>query len=106
MKTDTIKINDKTVILKELPATEGYTTAMRFRKAFAERDADEMRRCLITMLKVCELDLGDGRTSVLDNDLIINQHFNVSELLELQDVLINFNFGFLMDGDHSNSSIE
>lgn len=103
MKTDTKKINGKTVILKELPATEGYTIAMRFRKAFAERDADEMRHCLITMLKVCELDLGDGRTSALDNDLIINQHFNVSELLELQDTLINFNFGFLMGGDHSNS---
>ena len=106
MKTETRTINDKSITIKELPATEGYMTAMRFRQAFSTMDAGEMQHCLLTMLKVCELHLEDGRTCALDNELIINQHFNAAELMELQDVLIRFNFGFLMKGDHSDSLTE
>jgi hypothetical protein len=103
-KTKVIELNGKRVIFNTMPATVGYSVAMRMRVALAddtnEQSAKIMQDCLYAMLKYCKLALEDGREVALDNESFINQHFTSQELIDLQSQLLHFNFGFLMKGDH------
>lgn len=100
MKTETIELGGKKLIMTTAPATVGFEVVMRLRSAYSANSAIEIRDCVFMLLKYCELDLGDGRTIKLDNAEIINQHLSIEDIMDLQDRIIRFNFGFLMKGDH------
>lgn len=109
-KTEKFDLNGKQVTLNSLPATVGYSVAMRIRVALEdstnEKSAKLMQDCLYAMLRYCKFKLEDGREVALDDESFINQHFNTMDLIMLQNKLIAFNFGFLKKGDHSDSSKE
>lgn len=106
MNEKEIKLNDKTLILRTPPATVGYALAMEYKQAVGNKnDADfnKIVPCLLKQLKYCQIKLQDGRCVELDNEEFINQHLTIKDLLELQSILLEFNFGFLTEGDRSDS---
>ena len=104
MEEKIVELEGKKVSVKPAPATVGYEVALRYREAMDKNETVKIQDCLYDLLKYCELDLGDGRKVKLDNKQIINQHFHKPQtLLTLQSVTMEVNFGFLAQGDPSDS---
>lgn len=101
MEEKTIDLNGKRLILKNPPATVGYEIVMDYRNAAS--DPELIKKCFNKQLRYCRLILEDGREAALSNDEFINQHLSVNDLIDLQDKLVMFNFGFLVPGAPSNS---
>lgn len=103
MNEKRINLNDRTIVLKPVPATVGYEIAMRLQPAFATNDTKALIDAVYEQLKYCEIELGDGRKVPMKEKSFIDQHLTIGDVLKLQDEVIRFNFGFLMKGDRSDS---
>jgi len=95
MDTKVITLGGKRFIVKKAPATVAYEVALRYRKAVKNTDVDEMKKCLYTLCKYVDVDLGDGRLVALDNPDFIDQHITcANDLITLQEATVEHNFGF------------
>lgn len=103
MQEKRIELNGRTIILKPVPATVGYEIAMRLVPAFGNNDTQALIDAVYEQLQYCELELGDGRKVLMKEKTFIDQHLTIGDVLKLQDEVIQFNFGFLMKGDRSDS---
>ena len=108
MNEKIIEVEARRVKIIPAPATVGYDVALRFREAFGgvtgKSDPKEMQACTFDLLKYCEIDLGDGRWAKLDTKDFIDQHFHSPKsIIELQQGVMEVNFGFLASSVPSHS---
>lgn len=99
-----ITLEDKTVVLHKAPATVAYDMALKYRDCLEKGEYQKTQECVYTLLRYCELELGDGRSVKLNDKEIINQHFHdAKSLIELQKQTAELNFGFFEHAAPSDS---
>ena len=102
----TIEVGGKKFIISKAPATVAYEVALRYRELSNSKtdSVAEQMVCLNKLMKYVEVDLGDGRKMPLESESVINQHIqNIDDLVKVQKEVMEVNFGFFLQENHSDS---